>query len=260
MSRFLRPPSPPRHLHGPGLWFITVSVWGAEPVLGVVAGGSRVALSPIGRIALRRWAAIPEHFAAVRLHAFVVMPNHLHGIIELTSCSGPAATEAFGKPAHGSIATIVRSFKAATTREVRELLGRPVTVWHGRDHVRRLVGRDELDRAAAYIERNPARGRQEHPAPRQASSEPMSIGPESIESVPVARPAVAQPPVAQPAVARPAVAQPAVAQPAVARPAPGTAFAVPSLARHRRAATWKRRDQLSGFGPSPSCHRLLRSS
>jgi REP element-mobilizing transposase RayT len=38
-------------------------------------------LSEIGKIAHRCWAAIPEHFPSVILGEFVIMPNHLHGIV-----------------------------------------------------------------------------------------------------------------------------------------------------------------------------------
>ena len=94
------------------------------------------------------WEAIPEHFATAELDAFVVMPNHLHGIVVLeaeetacredTACrvptgggetSGmvPAAAppiERFGAPVAGSIPTIVRSFKAAVTKAVNDEQGR----------------------------------------------------------------------------------------------------------------------------------------
>ena len=38
-------------------------------------------LSDIGKIAWRFWGEIPNHFPFVILNAFVVMPNHVHGII-----------------------------------------------------------------------------------------------------------------------------------------------------------------------------------
>jgi gamma-glutamyl-gamma-aminobutyrate hydrolase PuuD len=37
-----------------------------------------------GKIALQCWEDIPKHFPNVVVHAYVVMPNHLHGLIEIT--------------------------------------------------------------------------------------------------------------------------------------------------------------------------------
>jgi putative transposase len=39
--------------------------------------------SPAGEIANSCWMSIPEHFPDVILHEYIVMPNHIHGIIEL---------------------------------------------------------------------------------------------------------------------------------------------------------------------------------
>ena len=38
-------------------------------------------LSPIGKIAQEYWVEIPDHFKHIELDEFVVMPNHIHGII-----------------------------------------------------------------------------------------------------------------------------------------------------------------------------------
>lgn len=51
--------------------------------------GSEMKLSAVGEIAERCWMEIPKHFRNVELDQYVVMPNHLHGIIIVTSlCKG----------------------------------------------------------------------------------------------------------------------------------------------------------------------------
>jgi putative transposase len=71
-----------------GAYFVTICVRDKKSILGHIRNGD-VDLSPIGEIAHRCWNEIPNHFLYVELDAFIVMPNHLHGIIVLNSdCRG----------------------------------------------------------------------------------------------------------------------------------------------------------------------------
>nr|WP_319001189.1 hypothetical protein [Mannheimia haemolytica] len=45
-------------------------------------------LNKIGNIVRQCWEDIPDHFPNVSLHSFVIMPNHLHGIIEIVETVG----------------------------------------------------------------------------------------------------------------------------------------------------------------------------
>ena len=63
-----------------GAYFVTICTQDRKCFLGNV-GNETVELSPIGKIAHEFWFEIPKHFQNVQLDAFVVMPNHIHGII-----------------------------------------------------------------------------------------------------------------------------------------------------------------------------------
>ena len=63
-----------------GAYFITICTAGRERWLGKIENGS-MHLSPVGETAARFWHEIPNHFPHVRLDAFVVMPDHVHGIL-----------------------------------------------------------------------------------------------------------------------------------------------------------------------------------
>jgi REP element-mobilizing transposase RayT len=54
------------------------------PYFGNITGGKMI-LSESGQIALKSWHELPEHFSFVSLDEFVVMPNHVHGIIIIES-------------------------------------------------------------------------------------------------------------------------------------------------------------------------------
>ena len=68
-----------------GQYFITICAYEMRNVFGRIANGT-VLLSVVGRIAIDCWRDIPQHFAHVELDAFVIMPNHLHGILTIRRC------------------------------------------------------------------------------------------------------------------------------------------------------------------------------
>ena len=63
-----------------GVYFVTVAVQGRSCLLGGVIGED-MHLNAAGEMACRVWQALPERFPNIDLDAFVVMPNHIHGII-----------------------------------------------------------------------------------------------------------------------------------------------------------------------------------
>ena len=90
-------------------------------------------LNAFGRIVRDVWNAIPAHFSNVRMDAFVVMPNHVHGIIVIVDDTVVGATHASplrvatgpddmprrpNGPKPGPLGAIVGSFKSAATRRI----------------------------------------------------------------------------------------------------------------------------------------------
>lgn len=65
-----------------GAYFITICTQDRECLFGKIADGEMI-LNDAGKIANEFWLQIPNHFPNVILHEHIVMPNHVHGIIEL---------------------------------------------------------------------------------------------------------------------------------------------------------------------------------
>jgi putative transposase len=102
---------------------------------------------------------------------YIVMPNHFHALIWITGegtardrgtarLGGTArrapTIEQFGKPVHGSLPTIVRSFKAAATKRINELRGSPgVPVWQRNYYEHMVCDHADLSRIEEYIRNNP---------------------------------------------------------------------------------------------------------
>ena len=66
----------------PGMYFITVAVKNRKCVLGKIVNNEMI-LSELGKIVQSEWLNIPTRFTNVQLDEFIVMPNHLHGIINV---------------------------------------------------------------------------------------------------------------------------------------------------------------------------------
>jgi putative transposase len=145
-----------------GAYFVTVCAYQRQCLFGAAIEG-QMALNDMGRTAQACWDEIPAHFPHVELDTFVVMPNHVHGIIVVTdtgrgtACRAPTA-ESFGKPVPGSLSSIVRSFKSAVTRWIKQWRATPrQPVWQ-RNYFEHIVRNEStLDRIRDYIETNPAR-------------------------------------------------------------------------------------------------------
>jgi putative transposase len=62
-----------------GVYFVTVYAFQGREHFGGIAEGS-IALNAAGHASDSIWKALPQRYPALRLDAFVVMPNHVHGI------------------------------------------------------------------------------------------------------------------------------------------------------------------------------------
>jgi len=65
---------------GDGAYFVTICTAHRECYFGTIAESVMI-LSDLGKIVQKYWLEIPNHFSHIKLDAFVVMPNHFHGII-----------------------------------------------------------------------------------------------------------------------------------------------------------------------------------
>ncbi len=146
-----------------GAYFITICIKDRKSILGDIKNGN-VDLSPIGEIAHQFWKEIPDHFSYVKLDAFIVMPNHLHGVLILTDhCRGvqsnaPDLTTAnYYKsisPKQGTLSVIIRTFKAAVTAQCRRRKYH-FPGWQRNYYEHIVRNEDVLGRIREYIVSNP---------------------------------------------------------------------------------------------------------
>ncbi len=158
-----------------GAYFVTITVHQRISLFGEITNG-KISLNAYGKIVQSCWEQIPNHFKLVESIAYVVMPNHIHGIIIITDRIGAQHSgvgnivrarhavplrnkfETFAQPVTGSLPTIIRSFKSAVTKRINLLRDTPAaTVWQRNYYEHVIRSYAELNRIKEYINNNPAK-------------------------------------------------------------------------------------------------------
>jgi len=143
-----------------GIYFVTICSHQKRCVFGRIVE-ARAALRPVGLVLRECWVAIPSHFAQTQLHEFVIMPNHLHGIVEICTKLGRSGAAPLPAPVASvqaaSLGAIVRSFKAAATKRVHGQFNWAGPLWQ-RNYFEAIVhDGEEFAAATRYILENPSR-------------------------------------------------------------------------------------------------------
>lgn len=133
-----------------GAYFVTICTQDRSCWLADTRSG---AMTPTvaGQVVTQTWDSLPARFPFIELDAFVVMPNHIHGILLF-------ADGLLGENLRmsASLGQVMRAFKAASTRLVRKA-GLADFAWQ-RDYYDRVVRNEsELQRIREYIAANPTR-------------------------------------------------------------------------------------------------------
>lgn len=138
-----------------GAYFVTLCTHLREHLFGAIKEGE-MTLSEYGKIAGSLWQGIPDHYPDVELDAFVVMPNHVHGIVVIVPLNdSPSRTgHALSLRKSPSLSNIVGSYKSAVSREIRSYQP-DVTVWQSRFHDHIIRNESSLNHIRSYIIHNP---------------------------------------------------------------------------------------------------------
>jgi REP element-mobilizing transposase RayT len=165
----------------PGLYFVTICTHNQLCLFGQVTNGTMV-LNKWGKIARDEWRRTASIRDNVALDAFVVMPNHVHGIIQIIDTDNnvvvgayrdtpllrnidPDQQPEFRSPSK-TVGAIVRGYKSAVTTRInkkRNTAGRKVWQRNYHDHI--IRDRESLERIRYYIRNNPSQWEkdQHHP-------------------------------------------------------------------------------------------------
>lgn len=146
-----------------GVYFITVCTKHMLHYFGRIIN-QKMELNEIGKLAEQYWQEIPHHFSFIELGSFVIMPNHMHGILiigkpgnnEVLDQDKTPGQKRFRNPESGSISSIVGSYKSIVSKNAR-LNFHSEFAWQPRfyDHIVRDAG--SYERIQNYIINNPVK-------------------------------------------------------------------------------------------------------
>ena len=163
-----------------GSYFVTICTQDRDNLFGRVANG-KMELNQYGKIVNQCWFDLPNHYDNIRLDEFVIMPNHVHGIIIIDNRINYVDVETGLKPVstviptetvipndtifknktikpmkHHGLFEFVRAFKTFSGRRINELRqSQGKTVWQPRFHDHIIRDNDEYYRIRQYIINNP---------------------------------------------------------------------------------------------------------
>ncbi len=147
-------------------YFVTICTKDRKHYFGEI-NDDKMNLSNIGKMAEKYWHEIPQHFPFVKLNAFVVMPNHIHGILIIDKPVGvvetqniaslrvqknaPVSKNKFG-PQSQNLASIIRGYKIGVTKNARKIIAS--YQWQPRYHDHIIRDGKSFERIHNYILNN----------------------------------------------------------------------------------------------------------
>jgi putative transposase len=150
-----------------GAYFVTIVTHQRACLFGEIVDGA-MRLNSAGKIAAQEWQRLPQHFPNLQIGAYIIMPNHIHGILILsTATTSPTNTSIAptdnrvaspNGPAPGSLGAILGQFKSRLTRRLRAQPGLPRTpVWQRNYYEHILRNDSDRQHIQQYIDLNPSR-------------------------------------------------------------------------------------------------------
>ena len=142
----------------PGLYFITMVTHERQCIFGEIQAG-RVVYSPMGEIVKDEWLRSFDLREELFCHDWVIMPNHIHAIMEIKKI--PDKKPVIKNPGIAyrpsrSISSIVAGFKSATTKRINQYRNTPgAGVWQARFHDHIIRDDAGYQKIREYIQTNP---------------------------------------------------------------------------------------------------------
>lgn len=139
-----------------GFYFVTICTKDKQPYFGnIISSDNGAALLPtqIGSIAYNYWIEIPKHFPFVELDEFVIMPDHVHGVLLINNPEHHAwKPNQFG-PQSMNLPSIIRGYKASVKKHANT--NNIPFDWQTRYYDRIIRNENELQVIRQYIINNP---------------------------------------------------------------------------------------------------------
>jgi REP element-mobilizing transposase RayT len=154
-----------------GAYFITICVDDRKCLLGNIIDG-KMDLNEMGRVVQDAWGKIKERFPQTELDAFVIMPNHIHGVIVINNVGAIHESPVKGKPADifrrkMLLSKLIGYFKMNSAKQANLLRnGVSFPFWQRNYYEHVIRNETDLEEIREYIQNNPLKWPEDenHPA------------------------------------------------------------------------------------------------
>ena len=136
-----------------GWYFVTICTKNHIPYFGEVENG-KMKLNRYGEIVRNYWKEIGNLHSDIQLDYFIVMPNHIHGIIIINSVGDANFASPTNDRTKMKLSKIIQQFKRAVTIDFRKN-GNSNFKWQRSFYDRIIRNEDELFKIRKYIRGNP---------------------------------------------------------------------------------------------------------
>ena len=161
-----------------GGYFVTICTRNRECVFGKIEG-SEMRLNSAGNAVRKCWDDLQNNFLDVKCDTFVVMPNHIHGIILILSDDhvgaiheSPLRTDKMMIRRRMVLPKIIGRFKMNSAKQINDLRGTPgISVWQRNYYEHVIRDENSLNRIREYIATNPLRWQMDKENPSCTSSD-----------------------------------------------------------------------------------------
>ena len=135
-----------------------------------------MSLNEYGQIAHNCWKEIPKHFSNVDIDEFIVMPNHVHGIIIIVGAglALPKSNQGAASSAP-TVGDIIRVFKSISAIKVNRIPGRTGIPFWQLNYYEHIIRNDvELNRIREYIQNNSLQWHLDRENPQKTGNNPIT--------------------------------------------------------------------------------------
>ena len=146
-----------------GAYFVTICTQKKAAILGRIVAGA-VRLNRFGNVVNTCWTKMPHHFPNVEIDTFVIMTNHIHGIIVLIdNCRGAVAApfgagEVTSPLRKCTLGQVIAYFKYQTTKSINRICNTPGNrIWQRNYYEHVIRNEDDLNEIRQYILDNPVK-------------------------------------------------------------------------------------------------------
>jgi putative transposase len=147
-----------------GAYFVTICTRNRECLFGDIADGE-MGLNEYGRIARESWEWLSRQYGYIDIDEWVVMPNHLHGILIVNAdcrggsqCKGGSRTAPTETIKRKSLGRLIGAFKTVSSKQINQTRNTPGhPVWQRNYYEHIIRSEEEMDRICQYIIDNPAK-------------------------------------------------------------------------------------------------------